>query len=577
MGRTGGAAGTKRTSNTCAHTSHAALRAQEYTAATANGGARLPLGRENGYAPAVPDTTKSHEPGFVALVGAGPWDPELLTLAARDRLARADVVIVDYLVNPALLIHCPAHTLVLQRARGPHGRDGAPRLTQDRVNELLVEHARAGRYVVRLKGGDPMMFGRGAEEARYLREHGIGFEFVPGVSSPIAAPEAAGIPITHRDHTPSVSFVSGYEAYQKAGLTVAWRHLANSAGTLVLMMSVKNARSNAARLIEAGREPSTPAAVVRWGTRGIQRTVVGTLGNIADRMDAAAIRPPAVMIVGEVVGLREHISWFEQRRLFGRRVVITRAARAARSLVNLLAAEGADAVPFPCLEFVPPPEEARERLNRTLASLKLYRGVIISSPRGAEALLDALERNGLDARALAGKLIAAIGTGTAQRLRQGGLGADIVPTRARAEGLVESLRERDLLGERWLQIRADEGRAVLGNAIAAAGGELEVIVGYQTVRPELPTLLLRSLRPVSEGGEGYDAICFASGRTARHFLETTSQAFGREAALAYLAAAKVVAIGPVTADAIRALGVQVDAVASQTSEAGLRDAVLGLF
>jgi uroporphyrinogen III methyltransferase/synthase len=512
--------------------------------------------------------------GFVSLVGAGPWDPELLTLAARDRLARADVVIVDYLVNPAVLIHCRADVQVVQRVRGPHGNASAMELDQDRVNELLVEHAKAGRYVVRLKGGDPMMFGRGAEEAQHLVQHGVKFEFVPGVSSPIAAPEAAGIPITHRDHTPSVSFVSGYEAYEKAGLAVAWEHLARSAGTLVLMMSVRHARTNAEQLVAAGRSASTPAAVVRWGTRGIQQTVVGTLADIADRIEAAQIRPPAVMVVGDVVLLRQQIAWLEQRPLFGRRVVVTRAARQSGGLVNLLAAEGADAVAFPCLDFVPAPPDQQAALDRALLELDRFCGVIVSSPNGADALLDALVRLDLDARCLAGKQLAAIGTGTGERLREQGLRADIVPRSARAEGLVEALRERGLLTGTWLQIRADEGRELLGHAIAKAGGQLELVVGYQTIRPAVSPLLLDSLRPVDADGEGYDAICFASGRTARHFLETTGEAFGQATALEWLQRAKVVAIGPVTADAIAELGVRVDAVAAEQSEAGLLAAVL---
>src|SRR5690606_26283115 len=337
--------------------------------------------------------------GLVSLVGAGPWDPELLTLAARDRLARADVVIVDYLVNPAMLLHCRADAEILQRARGPHDKT---LLDQRRVNELMVEHALAGRHVVRLKGGDPMVFGRGAEEACHLREHGVEFEFVPGVSSPLAPPEAAGIPITSRDPTPSVSFVSGYEAYEKAGLAVAWEHLANSAGTLVLMMSVANARQNAERLIAAGRRPDTPTAVVRWGTRGIQQTVVGTLADIADRIAEAGIRAPAVMIVGDVVKLRQQISWYEQRPLFGRRVVVTRAAGQSGGLVNLLAARGADAVAFPCLEFAPASIEQQQALDRALADSSRYAGVIVSSPNGVEALVAGLARVGLDMRVFAG-------------------------------------------------------------------------------------------------------------------------------------------------------------------------------
>lgn len=525
----------------------------------------------------MPDPESNHRArGFVALVGAGPWDPELLTLAARDRLARADVVIVDYLVNPAVLIHCRPEAEILQRVRGVHAGTEALRLNQARVNALMVEHAEAGRYVVRLKGGDPMMFGRGAEEATHLRRHGVEFEFVPGVSSPIAAPEAAGIPITHRDHTPSVSFVSGYEAYEKAGLAVAWEHLAQSAGTLVLMMSVKNARDNAERLVAAGRSASTPTAVVRWGTRGIQQTVVGTLADIADRVAAAGIRAPAVMVVGEVVALREQIQWYEGRPLFGRRVVVTRAARQAGGLVNLLAGQGADAVAFPCLDFVAAAPAEQRALDQALASLaqpSSYTGVIVSSPNGVEALAAGLARVGLDARVFAGKQVAAIGTGTAEALIARGLRPDLVPDEARSEGLIDCLRERNLLGGRWLQLRADEGRDLLTKAMAEAGGELELIVGYRTVRPKVPALLLSSLLGVEQGGEGFDAICFASGRTARHFLTTFAEAHGEDQTKAALARAKVVAIGPVTAAAIEALGVRVDAVAEDPSERGLADAV----
>lgn len=514
--------------------------------------------------------------GFVALVGAGPWDPELLTLAARDRLARADVVIVDYLVNPAVLIHCRPDAEILQRVRGPRSGTEELHLNQARVNALMVEHAQAGRYVVRLKGGDPMMFGRGAEEAVHLHENGVEFEFVPGVSSPIAAPEAAGIPITHRDHTPSVSFVSGYEAYEKAGLAVAWEHLANSAGTLVLMMSVKNARQNAERLVAAGRSPDTPTAVVRWGTRGIQQTVIGTLATIADRIAAAGLRAPAVMVVGDVVNLRAQIQWYERRPLFNRRVVVTRATHQASGLVHRLAAQGADAVAFPCLEFVPATPADQQALDHALASFaedQRYDGLIISSPNGVEALFAGLARIQRDARIFAGKQVAAIGTGTADVMIARGLRPDIVPNEARCEGLIDTLRERRLLSANWLHVRADEGRDLIAEAVAEAGGALDLIVGYQTLRPRVPLLLSRSLLGVAQGGEGFDAICFASGRTARHFLQTFSEAHGEALARAALENAKVVAIGPVTAAGIEALGVRVDAIADAQTEQALAEAV----
>jgi uroporphyrinogen III methyltransferase / synthase len=508
--------------------------------------------------------------GFVSIVGAGPWDPELLTLAGRHRLRHAEVVVADYLVNPALLLHCPSDVEIHQRVAGP--KHGA-RLDQDAVNALLVEKARAGRRVVRLKGGDPCMFGRGGEEAQVLSRHGIDFEFVPGVSSPIAAPECAGIPVTHRDHTPAVTFVSGYEAYDKAGLHVQWEHLARSAGTIVLMMSVGNARLNAERLVAAGREPSTPAAVVRWGTRGIQRTVVGQLHDIADKIEAVGIRPPAVLVVGEVVRLRSEIEWFERRPLSGRRVVVTRARHQSNALVRALAEQGADAVSLPCLEVVPPLDP--DALDAAVADLAAgHDGVILSSPNGADAFFTALARVGLDARVLAGRVVAVVGSGTAEACRRRSISPDLIPDEAHAEGLLETLERRGLRTKRWLHVRADEGRDVLRPAIEAAGGRYTLAVGYRTIRPQVSSLLVRSLQSPSDGGEGFDAVCFASGRSARHFLETLDEHVGEATARRLLTKAKIVTIGPVTTAAVKALGLHVSATAAATNDAAIVSAVV---
>lgn len=512
-------------------------------------------------------------PGMVSIVGGGPWDPELLTLAGRRRLERADVVIADYLANPALLVHCPPHARVYQRTAGPRGYRPATEgpLRQPEIQRLMIEHARAGRRVVRLKGGDPCMFGRGGEEAQALREAGIPYELIPGVSAPIAAPEAAGIPVTHRHFTPAVTFVSGWEAYEKSGQQVAWEHLAKSAGTIVLMMSIRNARANAERLVAAGRSADTPAAIVRWGTRGIQHTVVGTLGDIADRIEAEGVRPPAVLVVGEVVGLRQEIQWMEQRPLFGRRIVVTRSAEQSTDLVMSLSAQGADAVVFPCLAVVPPEDPAA--VVDAIGRLDEHDGVILSSPNGVRAFFDALDGADLDARALAGTTVAAIGSGTAAACRTRGVIADLVPERARAEGLVNALREQGWLSRRWLHVRADEGRALLGEAIEAAGGRYSLVVGYRTVRPEVPPRLLLSMRAPDDGGEGFDAVIFASGRAARHFLETLGEELGPELARERLAAARVVCLGPVTAAAVEALGVRVDATADAPTDEAMLEAV----
>ena len=511
--------------------------------------------------------------GFVSIVGAGPWDPELLTLAGRDRLARADVVVADYLVNPALLMHCRPDVHVYQRTQSPHGEVvGDAVASQDEIHRVLVERASSGLRVVRLKGGDPMVFGRGAEEAEVLRAAGIDYEFIPGVSAAIAAPEFAGIPVTHREHSPSVTIVSGYEAYEKGGRGVDWQHLAQGTGTLVLMMSVRNCRDNAERLIAAGRDPATPAALIRWGTRGIQRTIVGSLATLPGRADAENLRPPAVMIVGSVVDLRGAIQWYERRPLFGRRVVVTRAVEQSSSLLHLLAGSGADAVNFPCLAIAPPDD--LDALTRAARHPGEFDGVILSSPNGVRAWFDALAGVGVDVRILHGKCVAAIGTGTANTCWERGIQADVVPSAARAEGLVAELTERNILGRRWLHVRADEGRELVGDAIRAAGGTYKLVIGYRVVRPKVPPMLVRSLLPPDQGGEGCDAVCLASGKTARHFLETLAEAHGEPAARALLARAKVIAWGPVTAAAIEAQGVRVDAVADNLTDDAMLAAVL---
>ncbi|MEM6996042.1 MAG: uroporphyrinogen-III C-methyltransferase, partial [Myxococcota bacterium] len=501
-------------------------------------------------------------------------DPELITLAARDRLCAADVVIADYLANPALLLWCRPECEVVQRRRGPRSDaplpPGLSPLRQADVNAAMLRHARAGRHVVRLKGGDPCMFGRGAEEAQVLATAGIPYEIVAGVSSPIAAPGAAGIPVTHRDHTPAVTFVSGFEAYDKAGLHVAWEHLARSAGTIVLMMSVGNARDNARRLVEAGRDAATPAAMVRWGTRGMQQTIVGTLADIGDRIEAAGLRPPAVLVVGDVVALHHEIDWLGRRPLFGRRVAVTRSAEQGLPLRRALQRQGADAVPIPCLAITPP--EDAGPLHTMLRRIATdFDGVILSSPNGVRATMEAIVAAGLDVRILAGKTVAVVGAATARVCREHGLQPDVVPAAARAEGLLEALS--DTVSQRWLMLRADEGRAVVPDAIVAAGGRCEIAVAYRATRPPVPALLLQSMLPVEDGGEGIDAVCFASGKTARHFMETTTEAFGAELARTIVDRTKIASLGPVTTAALERMGIAVDATATEPTDAAMVDAV----
>lgn len=502
-------------------------------------------------------------PGFVSLVGAGPWDPGLLTLAGRDRLARADVVIADYLANPALLSHCKPSARIIQRQAGP--RTGA-RLRQPQIHALLLEHARAGAHVVRLKGGDPVLFGRGGEEAQFLRAHRIPFEIVPGVPSAIAAAATAGIPVTHRDVTPAVTFVSGYEAFEKLGSPVAWHHLAHAAGTLVFLMGIRNLRSNMERLVAAGRDPDTPAAAVRWGTRGIQRTITATVGSLADAVEAAGLRAPALVVIGEVVRMRETVAFFEDRPLFGRRVLVARAEGRGAGLVERLAALGADVVFVPCLRYAParPEDDVAE-------AVAWSEGVVVSSPTGAERLAALLSGAGLDARALAGRTVAAIGTGTARALGRLGLRPDLVPDRAHSEGLVETLAAHGLLARRWLHVRGDDGRPVLERAVTRAGGAYRLLCVYRTERPAVAPLLVRSLRPPDEGGEGLDGIFVSSGRVLSNLRATLAEHLGTTAAEDLLARTPLFGLGPVTADAAQAMGLRVAGVADAPTDAAAAD------
>jgi uroporphyrinogen III methyltransferase/synthase len=341
------------------------------------------------------------------------------------------------------------------------------------------------------------------------------------------------------------------------------------------MMSVRNCRDNAERLIAAGRDPETPAALIRWGTRGIMRTLVATLATIADEAAAAGLRAPAVLIVGSVVSLRERIEWFERRPLFAKRVVVTRSAPQAGELLHMLAAQGADAVAFPCLAIAPP--EDPQALRDAVAAIHECDGVILSSPNGVAAFFDALREVGLDARALAGKTVAAIGTGTGNHCEARGVRPDLIPEKSRAEGLVDELRGRGILGKTWLHVRADSGRALLGEAIAAAGGDYRLVIGYRTIRPNVPDLLVRSLRASADGGEGVDAIAFASGKAARHLLETLTEHLGADEARAIIGSARVLALGPVTAAAIEALDLRVDGVATATHDEAMLTAVLDAF
>lgn len=498
--------------------------------------------------------------GHVYLVGAGPWDPGLLTLRGAALLGRADVVIYDYLANPDHLAHCRADC-----ERIPVRGSGA-RMSQADINDLLVAKARAGHVVVRLKGGDPFVFGRGGEEAERLVSEGIPFEVVPGVTAAIAGSAFAGIPVTHRGFGSTLAFVTGHEAPDKAESDVDWGALAKLA-TLVFYMGARNLGRIADALMAAGRAADTPVAVVRWATRPDQKTMVTTLGACAADLEASGLKPPLTIIVGEVVGLREQIGWYETKPLHGLSVVVTRSQGQQGWLAGRLAELGAEVVPLPTIAFAEPSDAAP--LERASAAVGGYDWVVFTSANAVDAFLGALRASGRDLRAFGRARIACVGPATARRARDAGIEPDLVPESYVAEGLVEALLgaagEGGLGGRRVLFPRAEVGREVLPSALRAAGATVDLVAAYRTV-PAEPDPEVR----VRVAAGDVDVLTFTAGSTVKQFC-----ALFDDAELARLQArAKVACIGPVAAETAREHGFDVVAVPSAYTVPDMVDALV---
>ena len=493
-------------------------------------------------------------PGFVSLVGAGPGDPGLITVAGRERLRRAEVVVYDRLAQPALLREAPAEAerIYVGKAAADHA------LPQEDIARLLVERAGAGLRVVRLKGGDPFVFGRGGEEAEALAAAGIEFDVVPGVTAAVAAPAYAGIPLTHRELASSFAVVTGHEDPTKPRSRVDWAALAHGADTLVFLMGRRALPGIVERLIAEGRDPDTPAAAIEWGTTARQRSVGATLATLPAATAAAALTPPTVIVVGAVAALREQLGWFEQRPLFGKRVLVTRTRQQASALASALAAEGAEPIEFPAIEIAPAdPGPARE----AVAALEGggYDWAIFTSANGVDAFWRALATAGHDARAFAATRIAAIGPATAEALAARGLRADVVPERFLAESLLEALAPESLQGARVLLARAAEARDVLPDGLAARGARVDDVPLYVARRPDAPDRDGLSRLQAHE----VDVAAFTASSTVRGCLDLLD---GRRELLDGVA---VACIGPVTAAAAEQAGLRVDVVAAEHTIPGL--------
>ncbi len=498
--------------------------------------------------------------GKVFLIGAGPGDPGLFTLRGVRCLAAADVVVYDALANPRLLKYAgPEAELIYVGKRG-----GAHAMPQEGIGRLLVERAKAGQVVARLKGGDPFIFGRGGEEAEELAAAGIPFEVVPGVTAAVAAPAYAGIPLTHRDFTSTVAFVTGHEDPTKETTGIAWDKIATGIGTLVFFMGVGQLPEIVARLQQHGRPPATPAAVIRWGTRADQEVVTGTLENLVEK--SAAIRPPALIVVGEVVGLREKLAWVETRPLFGKRVLITRAREQASALADLLEAAGAEVVEFPTIAIVPP--ESWAPLDAAVARLHEYQWVIFTSANGVRFFWERLLEAGRDVRDLAGVTVCAIGPATAAALLDFGVRADVVPPEFRAEALVEAVGSRPLEGGRILVVRAAEAREILPEELSRRGALVDVVPAYRTIRGAPNVDEVRGL--LREGK--IHAVTFTSSSTVKHFLELIG-----EEAPALLKGVVVASIGPITAETAARRQIDSQVVPESYTIPALTDALIAHF
>jgi uroporphyrinogen III methyltransferase / synthase len=490
--------------------------------------------------------------GVVYLVGAGPGDPGLMTARSLELIASADVVFYDRLIPPGALDGARSDAELIYVGKQP----GVPSVPQEEIGERLIEAARAGQSVMRLKGGDPFVFGRGGEEGEALRAAGVEFEVVPGVTAGVAATAYAGIPVTHRDDASAVAFVTGHEDREKEETAIDWEALARFPGTLVFYMGVKRLAENARALIDAGRDPDEPAAAVEQGTMVGQRTVAATLGTIADAVERAAVQAPALIVVGAVVERREALAWLERRPLHGKRVVVTRARAQASGLAATLRELGAEVVELPAIRIEPRIDT--DEVRRAVERIGEYALICVTSPNGAHLLFEALGAAGLDARALRAT-VAAIGPGTARVLAEHGIRADIVPERFVAEALIEALEGVEVEGRPVLIARAAEARDVLPDALRERGAEVDVVALYETVREDPDPEAI-------EAAQDADYVTFTSSSTVTNLTEVLGDRFPHNA--------RVISIGPITSETARNAGLEVHTEAERHDIPGLVKALL---
>ncbi|MGH9459515.1 MAG: uroporphyrinogen-III C-methyltransferase [Thermoanaerobaculia bacterium] len=498
-------------------------------------------------------------PGKVYLVGAGPGDPSLLTLRAADLLRAADVVILDSLVSSEIAARIGSHARVIDAGK----RSGREERPQEEIHRMLVEEGKKGKVVVRLKGGDPFVFGRGGEEAEALRAEGIPFEIVPGISSAIAAPAYAGIPVTHRALAASVTFITGRGERLDE---ISWEALAKLEGTLVFLMGLETLEAIVTRLLDHGLAADTPVAVVSQATTRRQRTVTGSVASIVAAVREAAVEPPAIVVVGQVVRLQSSIAWFESKPLFGRTVVVTRARSQAAGLARLLESEGASVVHFPMIEIGPP--ESWASLDAVIERAATYAWIIFTSANGVEAFFERLRHHGRDVRSLAAARIAAVGEATAGALHGHGIVPDLVPEKYQSSALAEHFQGH-LEGARFAVVRAAAGRDELLDELRSRGATVDLGVAYETK----PTRALRDQIGSMLGAGRLDAITFTSSSTVDNFFEQLSEDERKRV----IENVSLASIGPVTSQTLRAHGAEPAIEAGEATVQALVQALVAFF
>ncbi|MDF1590563.1 MAG: uroporphyrinogen-III C-methyltransferase [Desulfobacterales bacterium] len=505
-----------------------------------------------------------HQPkGKVYLVGAGPGHPDLITLRGKDCIQRADVIIYDYLASPALLKHASEKAELIYVGK----KEGHHTLPQPEINDLIISKARQGLTVVRLKGGDPFIFGRGGEEAEALVKENIPFEVVPGVTSAIAAPAYAGIPLTHRDFTSTLAFVTGHEKTAKRKSNINWKALAKGIGTIVFFMGVKNLPNITQKLMAHGMPADTPVGLIRWGTTPQQMTVTGTLATIVERVKAAGLKAPAITVVGRVVQLRETLKWVETRPLLGKKIVVTRAREQASDLVKELSELGADCLEYPTIKVAAPDDRAL--LDSAIENLSAYDWLVFTSVNAVDFFFKRLFEKNKDVRALGRLQTATIGPATEGRLFSFGIKSDIVPQDYRAESVVAAFAAIDVKNKKMLLPRAKEARPVLPAELEKMGAVVDDIPVYCTLAVSDNAERLIQLLEDKE----VDLITFTSSSTAKNFKSLLPQ----EKFKSLLKDVAVASIGPITSETAQKLGFKVHITAEDYTIPGLCQAIQEYF